>query len=146
MLLSLLLLILLLLVQPLPLVITMIIIIIYVIYNPWCDRVINMRLNQSRIATVTIELRSFVSDFSTGICKVFMVTRFACLISSLVCERCHNLRLYGVWDSMFMVLYQACLFLTWYWGEWISTPVLLLLLLLLLIIIIIIIIIIEINS
>jgi hypothetical protein len=55
---------------------------------------------------------SFVSDFSTGIWMVFMVTRFAWLISSLVSERRHNLRLYRVWDSVFTVLYSACLFLT----------------------------------
>ena len=55
---------------------------------------------------------SFVSDFSTGICMVFMVTTFAWLISSLLCDKRHNLLLLGVWDSMFMVLYSACLFLT----------------------------------
>ena len=67
-----------------------------------------------------------------------MVTRFAWLISSLVCERRHNLRLYGVWDSMFMVLYQACLFFTWYWGEWISAAVQIIIIIIILIIIIII--------
>jgi hypothetical protein len=63
-----------------------------------------MWLNHNRIASVN-DTASFVSDFSTGICMVFMVTRFAWLISSLVCERRQNLRLYGVWDSMFMILY-----------------------------------------